>query len=156
MTDKTQTKVYLPDELKALLDADKRSNSEVVEAALWREFGGERKGALQRRVEEKQRRISILESERNERDREIEDARGELEALRRKLEAVEQEADRYERHLEEIENMMHDDGMSVFPEHGSVQDAADTGDVDAEQVIADLRERNPDLSDQRFERGGAL
>jgi beta-phosphoglucomutase-like phosphatase (HAD superfamily) len=83
----------IPTELKELVDADRRTNKEVVEAALWREFGGERKGALERRIEEKRRRISMLESERNERDREIDEEKQELAALEQKYEAVESEKD---------------------------------------------------------------
>lgn len=84
----------IPAELKDLVDADRRTNKEIVKAALWREFGGERKGSLQRRIEEKERRISMIESERNERDREIEQERQELEALRAKKEKAQSEKER--------------------------------------------------------------
>lgn len=145
----------IPAELKDLVDADRRTNKEVVKAALWREFGGERKSSLERRIEEKKHRISMIESERNERNRELEDERTELDALEQKLGAVEEQADEYEAVLRDIETLMHEDGGSVFPEHGRVRDAADAGNVDAEEVIDDLRERNPSLPDGQFTSGSS-
>jgi len=53
VSDKSQVKVYLPDELHQLLNADSRSNSEAVEAALWSEFGGRKKSALEAKKESK-------------------------------------------------------------------------------------------------------
>jgi len=81
----------LPPELKRLVDADSRTNKEVVEAALWREFGGERLGSLERRIEEKQDRINMIQREKNERERELEQEQEELEALRLKHEQLEKE-----------------------------------------------------------------
>jgi len=75
----------VPKELKELVDADRRDNQEVLRAALWREFGGERRGDLERRVEEKERRISMIRTEKNERERELEREESELSALRSKL-----------------------------------------------------------------------
>jgi chromosome segregation ATPase len=89
MTDKVQTKVYLPPDVKALLDADERSNSDVVESALVAEYGGEKKAAIERRVEEKERRIATIESERNERQREIDELRDEIESLKQQQEHAE-------------------------------------------------------------------
>jgi len=110
----------IPAELKELVDTDKRTNKEIVEAALWREFGGQRKSALQRRIDEKERRISILESERNEREREIEEERQELEALQSKLETTEQEeSGQLQSVLQRAEYIPAD------PEHPFVQDNAD-------------------------------
>jgi len=83
---KSQVKVYLPEELHDLLNADSRSNSEAVEAALWAEYGGEKEAAIDRRIEEKESRISLLTSERNERDREIDEEKKELKALKSKKE----------------------------------------------------------------------
>jgi len=88
MSEKSQVKVYLPDELHNLLNADSRSNSEAVEAALWAEYGGEKEAALDRRIEEKKKRISMIESERNERDRELEEERSELNALQAKRDSM--------------------------------------------------------------------
>lgn len=80
----------VPTELKKLVDADQRSNQDVLEAALWREYGGEKLGALDRRIEEQKQYIAMKESQYNERGRELEDAREELEALKAKRERVEE------------------------------------------------------------------
>lgn len=87
MSDEERLVAEIPSELKELIDADKRTNKEIVTAALWREFGGERRAVIDRRIEEKKRRISMRESERNEREREINELQDELEALEKKREA---------------------------------------------------------------------
>jgi chromosome segregation ATPase len=90
----------IPPELKTLVDADQRTNKEVVEAALWREFGGERLGSLERRIEEKKDRVNMIEREKNERKRELKQEQEELEALQAKREAV-KEAETEEQHRQE-------------------------------------------------------
>jgi len=69
--DRERLVAEIPEELKRLADADERTNQEIVEAALWREFGGERKAALDRRIEEIENRLGMVKRERNERNREI-------------------------------------------------------------------------------------
>jgi len=80
----------IPQELKDLVDADSRNNKEIVISALWGEFGGERVGALERRIEEKKNRISIIESERNERGRELDELKEQLEKLKRSKDQLEE------------------------------------------------------------------
>lgn len=84
----------IPSELKRLVDVDGRTNQQVVEAALWREFGGERKAAIERRIEEKENRINIIEREKNERKRELEQENAELEALKVKRDKIEGKEDK--------------------------------------------------------------
>lgn len=75
-------------ELKRFVDADERDNQEVIRAALWREFGGEKKAALDRRIEEIESRISIVKREKNERSRELEELNEDKKALMAKRETV--------------------------------------------------------------------
>ena len=83
MVDDTERLVAeIPRELKLLVDADRRTNKEVVEAALWTELGSQKQAAIDRRIEEKRRQKSNLESERNERQREIEELEEELAGLK--------------------------------------------------------------------------
>jgi len=85
MTEEVMLSGRVPKELKELVDADRRDNQEVLRAALWREFGGERRADIERRIEEKERRVSMIRSEKNERQRELEREQSELEALQTKL-----------------------------------------------------------------------
>jgi chromosome segregation ATPase len=93
----------VPEELKRLVDADKRTNREIVEAALWTEFGGEKEAAIDRRIEEKKKRISLIKSERNERNRELEEQREELKTLQTKKEKLSQEEENHWK--EAVENI---------------------------------------------------
>lgn len=123
----------IPEELKELVDTDKRTNREIVEAALWREFGGQRKGALERRIDEKERRISILESERNERERELEEEQTELRALRSKLETMQSEK------ATERENVLQRAEMiPADPSHPFVQEHADDVDMTPEELAEEI------------------
>jgi len=82
----------IPSELKRLVDADSRTNKQVVIAALWAEMGGERTAEVERRIDEKERRISTVESEKNERVRELDKLKNQKKALEKKLTKEEQEA----------------------------------------------------------------
>lgn len=85
MTDSNEELVMMsgriPKDLKKLVDMDDRDNQDVLAQALWREVGDERKAELQRRAEEKRREIAELESQRNQREREISNKREELDRV---------------------------------------------------------------------------
>ena len=91
--------VRVPPELKRLVDADQRTNQEVVQAALWREFGGERKGALEWRAEEKKQRMEMVQEEIDRRFDELEEIREEYEKL---TEAAEEKAEEEQERLDEM------------------------------------------------------
>lgn len=71
MSERVQIGPRIPAELKRLMDADGRTIDEIVEAALWTEFGGERDGALERQIGENQRRAAQATSEIEDRIEEI-------------------------------------------------------------------------------------
>lgn len=75
----------IPEDLKRLVDADSRNNKKVVVDSLWREFGGRKEGALERRIEEIENRLSVVKRERNERNREIEGLKEDIQLLEKQL-----------------------------------------------------------------------
>lgn len=79
--DRVMLSVRVPAQLKAFVDADERSNQDVVEVALLREFGGEKNARVEQRIDEIERRISNVRSERNDRDRELEELKQEKERM---------------------------------------------------------------------------
>lgn len=81
----------VPSELKQLVDADPRTNQEIVEAALWREFGGKRKGAIERRIDELRERKSVIQSEVDARQEELDELGELIESLRQDLESAEED-----------------------------------------------------------------
>lgn len=83
----------VPPELKELVDADPRTNQEIGQAALWREFGGKRRGAIDRQIKEKRKRVQLVQREKENRESELEKLQNEIDTLRDKAEAVEQQAD---------------------------------------------------------------
>lgn len=121
----------IPEDLKALVDADPRDNQEVLRSALWREFGGERKGALERRIEEKERRISMIESEKEQRENELQEERRELEALQSKLDEKVSEENQLLNEAEEA--------LSRIPnptvDNTAVQNWADKCDMEPSELL---------------------
>lgn len=142
MTDDGEERLVaeIPENLKRLVDADERTNKDVVEAALWREFGGERLAPLDRRIEEKKRRLSMLESERNERERELDEEEDELQALKRKRERLEeqkvQESDQLEEAIERLSDAPRD------PENPAIKTQASKLDMTPEELLEELPDRD--------------
>jgi chromosome segregation ATPase len=123
----------VPEELKRLVDADERTNQEIVESALWRDFGGERKAALDRRVEEIENRLGMVKRERNERDRELEELRDELEAIKAKRENAEQ--------VKELQLQEAREALARTPkdvENQAVQNWAEKLEMSPEKLLEEL------------------
>jgi len=76
----------IPADLKELVKADPRTIREIVVSSLQREFQTKSTAAVERRMDEKRSRINQLETEKNERKREIAKEQDELERLQRVLE----------------------------------------------------------------------
>jgi chromosome segregation ATPase len=119
MPEKIMISGRVPWELKQLVDSDNRDNQKVIEDALRREFGGTNKASIERRIDEKRQRVGNLETERNERDREIEQLQNEIEALNEQLNSIDenQALSPHEQYQEELTDILEamDEGMSLHP-----------------------------------------
>jgi len=62
---------------------------------------------------------------------------------------MERREDKYETSLEMLEETLRDGGH-VFEDHGQVMKAAKIGGKEAEDVIRELKERNPSVPDHAF------
>lgn len=133
----------VPEELKKLVDADERNNQEVLEAALWREFGGQRKGAVERRIEEQKRKISLIESERNERKRELEEERQRLEALEAKREKIETRKESKHRQLKKASEKL--EKTPRDPKNNAIQAQANNLGMEPEELLDKLPPRGETL-----------
>jgi len=140
-TDEEMLSARVPEDLKRLVDADERSNQEIVRAALWREFGGERKASVERRIEEKENRINMIRREKNEREREIEEEEQELEALKAKVENIEEKKDEYQEQLEEVAELL-PAPRNRDADHPAVKAQSKKLGVEPEELINDLAERD--------------
>ena len=140
----------IPVRLKALIDADERTQSEIVASGLWREFGGAPKPALERRKAEIDNRIAELEEQIQRRKEEIEDLRTERAAVEQRLEEEDTVNDEYQQLLEELDDLL-EQGSRVFVGHAKVERAAQLADTSQEAVLDELRDRNPDIPEEQFE-----
>lgn len=133
--DRVMLSVRVPPQLKAYVDVDERSNQEIVEAALWREFGGEKQARIDRRVDEINRRISNVESEKNDRERELAELQEERERM---LEAKERTDDARRKYAETCAEK-----LSYLPESAddpAVENWAGKADMDAAEFYDVLTE----------------
>ena len=127
----------VPPELKELVDADPRNNQEIGQAALWREFGGERLGAIERQIEEKRKRVQLVEREKENRESELQELKKEIEALEDKADAVEEtEQTTFEDAREALE------GVPRNPDNPGIQNWADKLGMTANILIDKLEEHD--------------
>jgi len=150
MTDDVkQFKVRIPRNLKQLVDSDERTNKDVAKTALWREFGGERQELIDMRISQKEDEEEMILQHINELKEDLKNVREQKQALLSKREEMEEEKDAYEDHLEELEEFLLQ-GRHLDPNHPRVKNAASVGDVDSQEVIEELKERNPKVPDYAF------
>jgi chromosome segregation ATPase len=106
--------------------------------------------------ESAQRELHRVREEKDEARSDIRDRQADLEALERKETRLEERLnehksreDEYQGHLKSIEAHLYDGGH-VFPTHGLVKEASRTAECEPEEVIDDLKERNPKIPDYAF------
>lgn len=128
----------IPKSLKTLVDADERPNQEVLRAALWREFGGERKSDLERRVEEKEKRINVVEDEVDDRKGELSELYRELDALRSKLDEKEDEEEKRQMLVQEAKEAL--DGANLIPDNPAVKNWAEKVEMTPEELIEEIND----------------
>ncbi len=151
MSDRKMLGARIPKELKDLVDADPRDNQEIVEAALWNEFGGRKKSALEAKKEHKLQQLEAIEasieSEQEDKQRVLQ----EIEAINGQIEKVEETDSPYETALKELVNTL-EKGGHLWPSHKQVKETATKFAKDPEVVIDDLRERaGDDITEDQFE-----
>lgn len=156
MSDKSQVKVYLPEELHNLLNADSRSNSEAVEAALWAEYGGQKKAAIEVRLDNKRTELEAAKGTLEDEQKNVAELRQEVAKLEQMVDTVEdQEAQRIE-DIDELLDEMRETGRHVWEDSGPVQRIAtdhyqgDTSDT-FEAIKERCEERGLEIPEQQFE-----
>lgn len=123
----------VPKELKELVDADRRDNQEIMRAALWREFGGQRLADIERRIEEKERRREIVKKERENRDNELEELNSELAALKSKKSSEQSEKEAL---LSDAQDAL--EGIPLNVDNPAVENWAGKLDMEPAELIDEL------------------
>jgi chromosome segregation ATPase len=102
MTDKVQTKVYLPEQVKDRLDADTRSNTEVVETALAEHFDRRDSTAAEVRLEHKKDELEAAEETLESEREHVETLREEIKQLQQRRREAEERRDPATRELDDL------------------------------------------------------
>jgi len=154
MTDKAQINFTVEDDAKQLAK-EKLEHGELsteLRETIHRVAFGEK---ISKR-EQSRKRLAELRDEKDAKRSEIRDAEAELEEIEDKIARVEERLDnmerredKYEASLEMLEESLQQ-GEHVFEDHGQVIKAAKVGGKETEDVIAELKDRNPMVPDHAF------
>lgn len=107
---------------------------------------------LQQRLETLREEKDELRGKRRKIDADLETVEQKITRVEEQLSELDKREDRYEAALEMLEESLAEGGR-VFPDHGQVVRAARLGNVDEDQVIEDLKERNPSVPAHAFVNG---
>lgn len=124
----------------------------TINAIAFGETTAEKEQLKQRLAQEREER-SELRSQRAQVDRKLENKDRIIERIESRLDTLRDKEGEYEGALQMIESDIINEHKNVFVGHDQVKNAAEMGNCTQEDVIDDLKERNPDIPDQRFERG---
>lgn len=140
MSEKRQKKVYLTDETADLMDAHDRSNSDLVESALRAYLRSGEVAEIQRQIDELERRRSNLVSERNARDRSIDEIDDELGALRKRLDRMEERQATEREELADVTDQLADAPRD--PSNPAIQAKAKSLGMTPEELVDELPDRD--------------
>ncbi len=133
--DKTLLGVRIPTELKDHVDNDPRTNQEVVKDALEREFATKEEAAVLRRMDELDREMAELESQKNDRERKLDEKAEEKERLKKSLKSIEESTTRQKENVLQKAEMIPAD-----PQHPFVIDKAELLDMDPIELAEEIAE----------------
>lgn len=154
MTDRSQVNFTVDRDAKELakekLDHGELS-TELRETVQRIAFGEEisKRERAHKRLAELREQKDELRAQKREVEAEIEEVEGDIARLEERLDSMERREDKYEATLELLEETLYAGGR-VFEEHGQVMKAAKIGGVDVEDVIDELKERNPSIPDHAY------
>lgn len=152
--DPAQICVNVPQTLKDAYDATHEHGelSNHVREKIERETFGEelsRQMQLERLRDEFQARLEREKDRRDEAESKIKAIKTRIAQVKDELDQLEDRQSAYEEYLIELERVIRGGGR-VFPGHGKVAKAAGVGGHDPEDVIQELKERNPDIPGRAF------
>jgi len=90
-----------------------------------------------------------LREERQHVERQLEEKSREEERIEQRLDALREQEGEYDGVLAMLEEDLHE-GVRIMEGSNKVKRAAAIGDCDPEDVLADLKERNPDVPDKAY------
>lgn len=134
--DRVPLPIEVPKKLKRLVDADTRFNREVVEAALWKEYGGHGKTGIQQRITELEKRKTLIEHEIEERREELQQVDVQIESLRDELEGKLTAQQQVLDEAEEVLSM-----RTLHPENEATRHWAEKAEMDPETFVDTMTNR---------------
>jgi chromosome segregation ATPase len=104
---------------------------------------------LKQRLERAKNEYQRLVEEEDRLEEQKDETEDRIRQLREQLEAAESKEEQYEELLVDLETQVYN-GSHVFPRHADVEEAAEISGQSPEEVIEDLKERNPEVPDDAF------
>lgn len=107
---------------------------------------------LQRQLADLRDDKDSIRSTIREKQAELEEVEDKITRVEERLDGMERREDKYDATLQMLEEKLYDGGR-VFEDHGQVLKAAKIGGKEPEDVITELKERNPSVPDHAFVQG---
>jgi predicted nuclease with TOPRIM domain len=142
MSDKERVQIgpRIPKNLKKMLDGDERPNHEIIEAALWREYGGKKKRLVETQIERKREQLHSIKEEREGLAEEEQSLESEIMALKERLDTLEGKSDALATDLDDILDRM-EDGEHMWPDAGPIEEASAAHGLADTDVLERLKHR---------------
>ncbi len=156
MTDDTeQINVEVPSRTKELAKQELEHGglTRVIREKLTQIAHGEEVSEIERvkdQLQELRDERRKLKHESYDIDQQLEKLDVQIERAENKLDQLRDKVGEYEGALRMLEEQMQNEDMSVFEGHGRIENAAEIGECSQQDVIDDLKSRNPDLPDSQF------
>lgn len=156
MSDADQTRIIfnIDEDTKELVqnklehgELSKLLRQEVEEIAFGEEVS--KRSKLEKRLDGLRDRRDELQSEQDRIAAELKEVESKIDRIESRLDELESREDNYEVALEMLEDQLAD-GAHIFPQHGQVQKAAHIAEIEPEDVITDLKDRNPSVPEYAF------
>lgn len=144
MSDEREERIIaeIPETLKRHVDIDDRTNKEVVEAALCKEFGGKKKSVLEVQIQNRKDRLANLREEISNLQEREEELEAEIASFVEQRENLQDEKETYEDRLNNLlDRMEAGDREHVWPDSPPVQKLVRNQPQSTGDAFADLKQR---------------
>jgi len=142
VSNEVQLKVRVPEELKDMVDADGRTNKAVVQSALWSEFGGRKKSALEAKKQHKADQLEAIEASIESDQKEKRRVLDEIRSIEAQIERMEDVDERYRQDLDSLLDQLEDGDLNrIVP--ALCEDVAEDHGKDPSTVFEDCKRARP-------------
>lgn len=144
MSEEVMLSGRVPEELKKLVDADPRTNQEIIQAALWKEFGGKRQSVVEQQIDHKQEQLKSIRDEKADLTDAAADLETEIRALKERLAELDNDSNELNNDMDEILDAMEEKGTHYWADNPNIKELATEYGLDESDIMHRLKHRAKD------------